>query len=881
MTDRIGQQLGNYRLTRLLGQGGFAEVYLGVHVHLGIQAAIKLLHAPLALASEVEKFRVEAQTIVTLQHPNIVRILDFGVEAGTPYLVMDYAPNGSLRQRLPADTPLPAATILPYVMQVAGALQYAHEQKVVHRDVKPENMLMGSHQEVLLTDFGIAIVAQNTSIQQTQGVAGTAAYMAPEQLQGKPRPSSDLYSLGVVIYEWLCGERPFQGGPLEVISQHVLTPPPPLREKVPGIPAAIEQVVLTALAKDPKERFGNVRAFANAFQQACREAGMVYVTSAQPIVPPAPVSLPPPTLSQASTVISNAPAQPPDLSQASTVISNQPAQPGTPPGVQIDHPAASIFSATTHITPPLPPVLPPSSPSVGQMSQTGASLFSAPTPPTQPAPAQANTGTSPTLPPIASPNNAGEISSGAQERVAFSMPPAQGWAAPLPPTGPGASLLATSEAVYRAGGSGTGRVESALAGVPAAPGALLPGGDKGKRKGGWYRWVLLIASCVVLLALIGGAAAYELPRLLNGSSVSSTLAISATVTITPAKSDLSNMFNLTAVPGTTPDASKQQVAARMISVTTQANSTTVQATGQGTTPGTHATGTLKITNNTGAVIGGVTTGTTFTGTSGITVIADASTTNPFYPGTSQSLPAHASTVGSSGNIPALDINVMLTMQCHAGGCPQVTNPAAFTGGMDPSSYAVVQQSDINNAANSLISANQPNPQQVIQGQLQSNEQQVGTPQCTPNTSANHAAGDVANTVTVTVTFTCTGEAYDHAGALMLAAQLLMNQAASNPGAGYALVGQIKTNLVSAAADSQGAVAIVVGAEGIWVFQFSASQQQALASLIAGKRKQDAMSLLLAQPGVALASIRIAGGNGQMLPASAKAITITIQAVSGL
>src|ERR1051326_6328336 len=122
MTDRLGEQLGKYRLTKVLGQGGFAEVYLGVHIHLGTQAAIKLLHTHLASAEEAEKFRKEAQTVATLMHPNIVRVLDFDVENGTPYLVMDYAPNGSLRMVLPQNTPLAPATILPYLGQLGEGL---------------------------------------------------------------------------------------------------------------------------------------------------------------------------------------------------------------------------------------------------------------------------------------------------------------------------------------------------------------------------------------------------------------------------------------------------------------------------------------------------------------------------------------------------------------------------------------------------------------------------------------------------------------------------------------------------------------------------------------------------------------------------------------
>ncbi len=271
MAGREGHILGNYRLIRLLGSGGFAEVYLGEHIHLGTQAAIKVLSTQLVTAGEVEKFRQEARTIATLVHPNIVRVFDFNVEEGVPYLVMDYAPDGSLRQNLPQGVPLPLETILPLVRQVASALQYAHDQRLVHRDVKPENMLLGRQKEVLLSDFGTALTAQTTTEQSTQGVAGTAGYMAPEQLQGHPRPASDQYALGIVVYEWLTGERPFKGNYIEVASQHVLAPPPPVRQKVPGVLPMVEQVVLTALAKDPKSRFASVRAFAAALEQAAAQ----------------------------------------------------------------------------------------------------------------------------------------------------------------------------------------------------------------------------------------------------------------------------------------------------------------------------------------------------------------------------------------------------------------------------------------------------------------------------------------------------------------------------------------------------------------------------------------------------------------------------------
>lgn len=278
MVDRIGQQLGSYHLIRLLGRGSFAEVYLGEHVQLKTQAAIKVLHTSLE-EGEVERFLHEAQTVARLKHPHIVRVFDFDVEGHTPFLVMDYLANGNMRRSYMKGTPLPLSTIAYYVKQVASALQYAHDQNLIHRDIKPENMLLDQSNQVVLSDFGIALMSQSSLYQSTQEVAGTAAYMAPEQFEGKARRASDQYALGIVVYEWLSGDRPFQGSFAEIASQHMFVPPPPLREKIPALSPLVEQVVLTALAKDPQRRFASVQAFSTALEQACQSAPILPVTS--------------------------------------------------------------------------------------------------------------------------------------------------------------------------------------------------------------------------------------------------------------------------------------------------------------------------------------------------------------------------------------------------------------------------------------------------------------------------------------------------------------------------------------------------------------------------------------------------------------------------
>jgi serine/threonine protein kinase len=271
MTDRIGQQFGQYRLSRFLGQGSFGEVYLGEHLSNHTLAAVKLLQTHLT-AEDLKEFINEASAMFRLQHPHIVRLLDFGISpANTPFLVMAYAANSTLRKLHPKGTRLHLQSIVAYVSPIASALQHAHDQRLIHRDVKPENILLGPNNEVWLSDFGITSVAHSTRSLDTEKPAGTVPYMAPEQLRGKARPASDQYALGIIVYEWLCGERPFSGTATEIAMQHLLEPPPSLREKVSTISPEVEQVVMRALTKDPAQRFHTILEFAEALEKAVKQ----------------------------------------------------------------------------------------------------------------------------------------------------------------------------------------------------------------------------------------------------------------------------------------------------------------------------------------------------------------------------------------------------------------------------------------------------------------------------------------------------------------------------------------------------------------------------------------------------------------------------------
>lgn len=291
-----GLQYGQYRLIQHIGSGSFADVYLAEHLVNGSQVAVKILQAELS-DIEAAAFFEQARMLARLQHPGIVRVRDYGMAGHGPYLIMDYAPRGSLRQQYPRGARLPLSTVVIYIQQIADALQYVHEQQIIHRDIKPHNLLVSANLDVLLSDFSIAVIAQSAGYrkQQIQDFEGTILYAAPEQIRGLPRIASDQYALGVVVYEWLSGGCPFMGTVEEIASKHTLTPPPSLRERVSSLSPAVEEVVFRALAKNPYDRFTSIRDFANALERASRFD--------RPSTSPLPK---PPALSHASSPITAA-----------------------------------------------------------------------------------------------------------------------------------------------------------------------------------------------------------------------------------------------------------------------------------------------------------------------------------------------------------------------------------------------------------------------------------------------------------------------------------------------------------------------------------------------------------------------------------------------
>lgn len=262
---------GRYELQAYLATGGMAAVFRGWDHRLGRPVAVKTLRLlDAAEPVDVERFRREARAAAALRSPKIVEVYDFFADQGCYYLVMELVEGINLKQRIATHGPLDPAEALAIAIEVCQGLEVAHAAGFIHRDIKPQNILLGDDGTIKLTDFGIVHVPWAPRFTAGGIVLGTADYVSPEQAQGLAlAPTTDLYSLGVVLYEALTGTLPFTGTtPVAVAMQHAAELAPPLRERNPDIPAAVERVVLRALRKDPATRYPTARAMAAALRAA-------------------------------------------------------------------------------------------------------------------------------------------------------------------------------------------------------------------------------------------------------------------------------------------------------------------------------------------------------------------------------------------------------------------------------------------------------------------------------------------------------------------------------------------------------------------------------------------------------------------------------------
>ncbi|MHB8158126.1 MAG: protein kinase domain-containing protein, partial [Desulfocucumaceae bacterium] len=268
----IGKMLGNrYEILEQLGGGGMAIVYKGRDTILTRLVTIKLLRPEYTLDEDfVMRFRREAQSVASLSNPNIVSIYDVGRENDMHYLVMEYIDGEDLRSIIKREGPLDPATAVRIARQICDALDHAHDNKIVHRDVKPHNILITRTGRAKLTDFGIAREASAATLTTSDTIIGSVHYLSPEQARGEvPDPGSDIYSLGVVLYEMLSGSLPFTGdSPIAIALKHIQSDPEPLRRKNNKIPESLEWVVMKALNKDPEKRFKSAREMSFKLEEA-------------------------------------------------------------------------------------------------------------------------------------------------------------------------------------------------------------------------------------------------------------------------------------------------------------------------------------------------------------------------------------------------------------------------------------------------------------------------------------------------------------------------------------------------------------------------------------------------------------------------------------
>jgi eukaryotic-like serine/threonine-protein kinase len=273
---------GRYRVLGRLGVGGMATVYLAEDSSLGRKVALKVMAERYAEDGEfVERFRREAQAAARLNHPNIIAVYDRGQADGRPYIAMEYLQGRTLKQVIQAEGPLPPERAIAIAMQVLAGLRYAHEHGVVHRDVKPHNVLVGDDGRIKVTDFGIAH-AGDPQMTEVGSIVGTAQYLSPEQARGRSvGPQTDIYSLGVVLYEMLAGRVPFEGdSSVAIAMQHVSDQPPPLRALAPDVPESLALVVAHAMLKDPAQRYGSADEFAADLDRVRRGLVPVAATAA-------------------------------------------------------------------------------------------------------------------------------------------------------------------------------------------------------------------------------------------------------------------------------------------------------------------------------------------------------------------------------------------------------------------------------------------------------------------------------------------------------------------------------------------------------------------------------------------------------------------------
>jgi serine/threonine protein kinase len=785
--------------------------------------------------------------------------------------VMEYAQGGDLHKRLTPGEPYPFAATLDLFAQLCSAVAYAHEHGVIHRDLKPLNILFrrlpGGSEQVVLSDFGLAVEADATH--HTFAHGGTLLYMAPEQFRGHALPASDIFALGVIFYQLCTGHLPFRRNLQELHRLNSAVPTPP-SFIVPALPEALDDVVLTALAADPEQRYPG----ANALWEAIH--AVVYSKHLRPAYSTIPrrnasSSGPRPAISRRT-----APQR--AMRPISPGSEQQQAQSLPPTAVQRIA-ALNSFSAQLDLAADSQDLPPPSS---------NPALHTSHTQLRQPASqiddhdidifeSSYSHGISPA---IAQGKSIGsEQSNSQQNKQSRQRKAMQGQARPTPYTS--AALRPTvygerGRAGFGASIKGPDQPGDALRSSSLHGPALQPPWRPKRpiyRIGALTLLLIMLCAGAMLASLIYFAPAHSVLNMLPNPA---TIMGGTTVTITPASQRIANTYTILAITNGTPDANQRQIAARTLSAQ-QAQTKTIDGTGHNQAPATAAKGTVTFTNGTFNPFT-IAAGTQLQAADGATVVTDSALVIPSANANqgklgTASVSAHATTPGANGNIPSGSINGTC---CAANGVITVRNNDAFTGGQDAKNYTFVQKSDVDAFVNAVKPQLMQQANNALSAQLQAGEQLAQPAACQANVQNDNPIGDQGQNIpstNVAVTVTCKGTAYDQNGLRSLVTNLLQQQASASIGPHYALQGPITIHTRNQQINQDNSVTLLIDAYGTWSYQFSSDQRQQLARLIAGKSADAARVLLEQQAGIRNVTIATSSG---VLPSDVGKIDVEVQ-----
>lgn len=747
-----GKQLGNYDVTRRIRVGGMGAVYEGKQrTAFGRRVAIKVILGNYAADPEMRRrFAREARTIARLHHPHILPLIEFGDADGILYLVMPFIEGGTLTSYLRHSLP-DISEAAAMFLQLLDAVEYAHDEGLIHRDIKSSNVLLESRRSgppyIYLADFGLVRTSQMTEFEQAgepiplELVPGTPHYMAPEQTMGIVTPSSDIYALGVLLYQILAGQLPYDDpDEIRVIQKHLYAPIPSLSEYDASIPIELDEVVRTAMAKQAEDRFHTIAKMRKAFLAAIEGPAVRHNDELSMDL-------------DAAHAVPEFVAPPPSGNDGAEFIASAPVSPEPMPS-----PLRRVRRATTSVPPG------------GRHRQRITEDFVK------------------------------------RKQKHLTLP-----------------LVATM----------------------FVPVLLL---------------ILLILPRVLNFSLFPP----EVP-LLGNSPV-------ATVSVTAQTKLVHDTYLLTASPQVTaPGTSTRIIPDHLLQAMSQ-DSSNITTTGTQTIPATQASGTILFDNKGDAPIS-VPTGIIFTTNSGVQIKLLQSTEIPSEQNGQDgtiSVPAQAVYAGVAGNIPA---RALATRCCN--GQVFLSNPEAFTGGVDSSTVHVLAQADVDRVKNMLGSSLEQKLLQQLQKQLRINEMMAAQPSFSVQALPDTAVGTQVGSAVVHVTVTATVWVYNRAVARQIAEQLLDKEASQALGSHYRWQDTPSiANPVLVQQEKNGILYLSVSAHGIWVYNLTTQQMNTWLQFIKGATPVAATDYLKAQPGVASVQINLPFDTDH-LPSSLSEIKIVL------